>query len=103
MVIIAVTMVMMRPGFRSCCTSAKDRRCSYMFWNMGAPFWEKKSPRSVLKTAGKAAPIKVRLKLPKKLNLKLDFRVSTAPNGRNAGKHRRKAQISSARLAHVTI
>jgi hypothetical protein len=40
-----------------------------MFWNMGASFWERKSLRSVIKPAGKAEPIKVRLKLPKKLNL----------------------------------
>jgi hypothetical protein len=69
MVIIAVTMVMMRPGFRSCCTSAKDCRCSYNVLEHGSLILGKKSLRSVIKSAGKAQPIEVRLKLPKKLNL----------------------------------
>jgi hypothetical protein len=63
--------VMMRPGFRSCCTSAKDCRRSYNVLEHGSLILGKKSLRSVIKPGGKAEPIKVRLKLPKKLNLAL--------------------------------
>jgi hypothetical protein len=68
-VIIAVTMMMMRPGFRSCCTSAKNCRRSYNVLEHGSLILGKKSLRSVIKPAVRAEPIKVRLKLPKKLNL----------------------------------
>jgi hypothetical protein len=60
----------------------------------------KKSLRSVIKPAGKADPIKVRLKLPKRLSLHFqasDFQVSTAPKRPKCGKRRTKEQISSAR------
>jgi len=57
-----------------------------MFWNMGALILGKKSLRSLIKS-GKAEPIKVRLKLPKKLNLALPsliFKFQLLQNGQNA-------------------
>jgi hypothetical protein len=83
-VIIAVTMMMMRPSFRSCCTSAKDCRCSYNVLEQGSLILGKKSLRRLIKPAGKAEPIKVRLKLPKKLNLALPSLIFRSQNGQNA-------------------
>jgi hypothetical protein len=58
MVIIAVTMVMMRPSFRSCFTSAKDCRCSYNVLEHGSLILGKKLLRSLIKPAERRSRLK---------------------------------------------